>query len=96
MSNSLDVRDAFAISVADVSGQNVVRAAGVSPGATVGELVQGLVPKMNLPESDAEGRKMSYHVRLERLGRHLHPSEVVGDVLEEDDRITLQPNIMAG
>jgi hypothetical protein len=96
MSNSLEVREAFAINVADVSGQNVVKAAGLSPGATIGELVQGLIPKMNLPVVDPEGRKISYHVRLDKAGRHLHPTEIVGDVLEEDDQITLQPNIMAG
>lgn len=95
MSSTL-VREPFAVSVANVSGQKVVRAAGISPATTVGELVQGLIPKMDLLQADADGRKIAYHCRLERLGRHLHPTEIVGDVLEPDDRLVLQPNIVAG
>ena len=96
MSNLTASKEAFGITVSDVSGQTLVRAAGVSPNSTVGELVQGLVPKMELPTADPEGRRLSYHVRLEREGRHLHASEIVGDVLQPNDQIILQPNIMAG
>lgn len=86
----------LSISASDVSGQKVVKVAGLAPDTTVGELVHGLVPKMGLSESDAGGRTLAYHVRLEREGRHLHASEVVGEALQPDDRIVLQPNIMAG
>lgn len=86
----------LAIQASDVSGQKVVRVAGLSPGTTVAELVSGLVPKMGLADADADGRQLAYHVRLEREGRHLHASEVVGDVLMPGDKIVLQPNIMAG
>jgi hypothetical protein len=89
-------QEALAIQASDVSGQKVVKVAGIAPDATIGELVQGLVPKMELPTADAEGRPLSYHVRLEREGRHLHATEIVADVLEPEDRIVLQPNIMAG
>jgi len=88
--------DAFSVQASDVSGQKTVKVAGVAPQATVGELVKGLVPKMDLPSSDADGRPLSYQVRLEREGRHLHMSEFVGEVLEPGDQIVLQPNIMAG
>lgn len=81
----------------DVARQRLARVRGVPAEATVGELVEALVAsRMNLPRTDAEGRPLVYHARLEREGRHLHASERVGDVLEEDDELTLQPNIQAG
>ena len=84
------------IRASDVSGQKTVKVAGIDPDSTIGELVEGLVPKMHLPANDGEGRPISYHVRLEREGRHLHASEITGEVLQSDDQIVLQPNIMAG
>lgn len=80
----------------DVSGQKTVNVNGVPPDASVGELVHGLVSKMNLPPNDVEGYPLNYHARLEREGRHLRASETVGDVLEEQDEIVLQPHIVAG
>ncbi len=89
-------REAFALSVGDVAGHKQVRAAGIPADMTVAELVQGLAAKMGLPERDAEGRSLSYHVRSDSEGRHLHGSEIVGDVLLPNDHIVLQPNIQAG
>ena len=87
----------IALQARDVSRQKLVHVDDVPTDATVGELVQGLVrSRMNLPQKDAEGRPLSYHARLEREGRHLHASEVVGDVLQDDDEVVLQPNIQAG
>ena len=83
------------VSARDVSGQKRATA-DAPPDATVGELARALIDRMNLPHTDVEGRPMSYHVRLEREGRHLHPAENVGDVLREDDQIVLQPKIQAG
>lgn len=81
----------------DVSRQKHVLVDDVPPDASVGELAQGLVrSRMNLPENDAEGRPLNYHVRLEREGRHLHASEIVGEALKDEDEIVLQPNIQAG
>ena len=51
---------------------------------------------MNLPPNDVEGHPLNYHARLEREGRHLRASETVGEVLEEQDEIVLQPHIVAG
>ena len=96
MSRETGLRDSFAVNVQDVSGQKKVRAAGISPDMTVGELVQGLIPQMRLSGSDGDGRPVSYHVRSDREGRHLRQNELVGDVLEPDDDIVLQPNIQAG
>ena len=81
MPTKMGLGDAFAVNVEDVSGHKRVRAAGISPDMTIAELVQGLIPKMELPGSDPEGRPVAYHVRSDREGRHLHGSEIVGDVL---------------
>ena len=39
---------------------------------------------------------ITYQARLDRDGRHLHSSEVVGDALMPNDRVVLQPEINAG
>jgi hypothetical protein len=51
---------------------------------------------MKLPRLGNGGRPLTYHARLEREGRHLHATEVVGEALQESDRIMLQPTIEAG
>ena len=84
------------IKVSDVSGQRVAEVPEVPADSTVGELIAGLLPQMRLPEHDALGRDLVYHARLEREGRHLHASEVVGDAVRPGDRLTLLPNIDAG
>ncbi len=82
--------------VSDVSGQKSARASAVPLSSTIGELVQGLLAKMGLARNDADGRPLQYYARLEREGRHLNGSELVGDSLEDDDELTLTPNIEAG
>ncbi len=80
----------------DVSGQKTVQAPEVPVDVSVGELVETFLAQMNLTTHDMEGRPLIYHARLEREGRHLHSSELVGDALREDDQIVLSPNIDAG
>ena len=96
MTVTVPEREAFAVRVSSVSRQSTMRAAGIPPTLTVGEFVQGLIPKMELPPTDPEGRRIAYHALLEREGRHLHAAEIVGDVLQPDDHLVLAPNIMAG
>ncbi len=84
------------LQVSDVSGQRVHSVRGVPVDATVGEFVQEVLSSMKLPRSDARGRPVVYHARLDREGRHLHGSEIIGDALQRDDRLVLQPNIDAG
>ena len=88
--------ESMSLKASDVSGQKVVKVAGVAPDSTIRELVKGLVPKMGLRSQDSNDSPLVYHVRLEREGRHLHDSEIVGDVLMPDDQIVLHPNVMAG
>lgn len=82
--------------VSDVSGQKVVTVSQVPSDATVSEVVQEVVVKMRLPPNDAEGRPFSYHMRLDREGRHLLGSEKVTDAVQTGDRVVLQPNVDAG
>jgi hypothetical protein len=84
------------LSVLDVSGQRQRNVSNVPEDSTVGELVQGLLSQMNLPQNDPSGRPLTYHARLEREGRHLLASERVGDALQTGDQLVLQPNIDAG
>ncbi len=82
--------------VSDISGQKAVRATAVPLTSTIGELVQGLLAKLGLAGNDAEGRPLHYYARLEREGRHLNGSELVGDSVRDGDELTLTPNIEAG
>ncbi|MCL4180050.1 MAG: hypothetical protein KJ072_20170 [Verrucomicrobia bacterium] len=84
------------IRVSDVTGQRHVEAREVPVDATIGELIESLLPGMSLPRNDSGGRPMTYHARLDREGRHLHASEVVGDSLLAEDRLVLHPEINAG
>ena len=84
------------IRVSDVTGQKVVDVRDVPTDATIGELIDGLLPRMNMPRNDSGGRTLVYQARLDRDGRHLHTSEVVGDALMPHDRLVLQPEINAG
>jgi len=80
----------------DVTKQKKMRVSKVSGDSTVRELVQGLLAKMRLVDKDMSGHPIEYRARLEREGRHLHDSELVGDALLPDDEIVLQPKINAG
>ncbi len=90
------VRSGISLHASDVTGQNLAHVPQADPDVTVGELVQGLLSQMRLPQNDSEGRPLTYHARLDREGRHLHSSESVGAALQDEDRIVLQPNIQAG
>ncbi len=84
------------VSASDVTGQNTKRAAAVPTDTTVGTLLRTFLASMELAKSDAEGRPIQYKARLDREGRHLHSSEMVGDALQEDDHVVLLPDIQAG
>ncbi len=90
--------DKLDILASDVTGQTVVNV-GIDPGdreMSVGELLDSLVPRMKLPRLGSGGRPLTYHARLEREGRHLHATEVVGEALQSKDRLMIQPTIEAG
>lgn len=84
------------LEVSDVSGQKTATVSDVPRDASVGELVEQLLAELQLTKNDTSGRPLTYHARLEREGRHLQPSELVGNALMSGDRVVLQPNIDAG
>ena len=86
----------ISLMVSDVSGQKRARITDLSPDRTIGELVEGVLPQLHMPASDSNGRPLVYRPRLEREGRYLHNSELVGESLQEKDSVRLQPNIDAG
>src|ERR1039458_4590133 len=63
------------LEISDVSGQKAFSVANAPTANTVGELVHEMLGKMNLPRNDASGAPLTYQARLERVGRHLNPSE---------------------
>ena len=87
--------DRIEIQASDVSGQKLANVKNVPTDSTVGELVQEPLAQMELP-SNAAGQPVTYHARLDREGRHLHATETVGESLQPNDRIVLQPDIDAG
>ncbi len=86
----------LAVEVQDVSQQQRFKVSDLDTDATVAEVVRELLGDLNMAVEDASGRPLSYTVRLEREGRNLQSNERVGDVLEEDDLLTLLPNVDAG
>ncbi len=93
---TLQERRPLRLRATDVSQQRFADLNDVPGDATVGEVISGLLSRMSLPRNDTSGRPLTYHARLDREGRHLLASELVGDVLVEDDELVLQPNIDAG
>ena len=79
----------------DVRNEIQRQLSDVSIDLTVGELIDSLRESMLLPELDRSGRPLEYQARLDREGRHLHRSERVG-VLQDDDEIVLHPSVDAG
>jgi hypothetical protein len=80
----------------DATGQRQVTVKQAPPDATVRELVQRLLARMGLVRDDASGKPLQYQARLEREGRHLGETELVGDALKPEDKLVLQPRINAG
>ena len=85
----------LSIEVEDFTGQVRRRAPSVPREARVGELVNRLTQAMHLPDVDASGRPVLYGARTGR-GGVLNSTDVVGDVLEEDDVMTITKSVTAG
>jgi len=83
------------IKVMDATGQ-LTRNASVPSDATVERVVEELVPELDLPVYDLEGRPLAYHMRSERTGQKLDGNLVIGDVVKPGEAIRLLPEITAG
>ena len=82
------------VHVQDVSGQREYLA-NVPTDASWGETLQSLLGHLSLPKNTPNSETV-WTGRLEREARHLQASEIVGDALQDQDRIVLQPEVNAG
>jgi len=64
--------------------------------ASWGEAFGRILDRLHLPANPGDGEETVWTARLDREGRHLHNSEIVGDVLEPNDALTIQRDIAAG
>ncbi len=83
------------IDVEDFTGQVRRRARGIPRNAMVGDLVESIRGEMQLPEHDAQGRPIQYSA-LTAGGEMLNATDRVGDVLEEEELVTLTKSVTAG
>ncbi len=90
------VAEPLSLHVKDVSDQKEAYLHDVPSDQTVGDLIQELLPELRLRDLDSTGRPLVWTARLEREGRHLHVSELLGDAVQSGDEIVLQPNVEAG
>lgn len=84
------------ITAKDVTGQKSLTLRRLRPESTVGELLGTVVPRMHLAVQDDKGHEILYQAHAERIGRHLHATETLGDVFQDHDQFTVQPDIKAG
>ncbi len=85
----------ISLCVQDMSGQRQVVARDVRRDASWGETLDSLLTTMDLPKNEPAGTG-GWAGHLEREGRHIHPSEIVGDALVDNDTVVLQPEVTAG
>jgi hypothetical protein len=86
----------LSITARDITGQKRFRARDIPGDYLVGDVVDGLLPRMQLDHRDQSGSPIKFEARRERGGLHLNRAEIVGEVLKEDDELVLTPRIMAG
>jgi len=80
--------------VEDFTGQMRHRASGVPRDATLGEVISSVTDRLRLPANDSQGRPVTYAARAN--GVSLSESDRVGDVLTDNDVVTLTQNVTAG
>jgi len=82
--------------VQDVTGQREINVRDIPADTLWGDALSQIVSGMSLPPNESADQSNIWQGRLEREGRHLNSSEVVGDALRDDDLVVLQPEVMAG
>ena len=87
-------KETLTLHVQDASGQREFVARDVPKEASWGEILKGVVANMSLPKNP-DGQSL-WTGTLQREGRHLHTSEIVGTALEDGDKILLSPEVGAG
>ncbi len=91
----LSGNETMSLEVEDFTGQVRRRAGDIPRTATVGDLVESIQGAMQLPDQDAGGRPIQYGALTSR-GEMLNATDQVGDVLEDDEVVTLTKSVTAG
>jgi hypothetical protein len=84
----------MSLMVEDFTGQVRHKASGIPRDASLGEVITSVASRLRLPLNDAQGRPVTYAARAR--GASLNESDRVGDVLEENEVVTLTQNVTAG
>lgn len=82
------------LKVEDSTGQVRRRARGIPRDASVGDFMTSLVQDLRLPVNDSQGRPLTYTAHAH--GESLLESDRLGDVLQEEETVTLTQNVTAG
>lgn len=80
--------------VEDFTGQVRHKASGIPRDATLSEVITSVTNRLRLPANDSQGRPVTYAARAR--GASLEESARVGDVLENNEVVTLTQNVTAG
>ena len=83
------------LEVEDFSGQVRRRSSGIPRSATVSDLVDSFRSELALPDQDAQGRPVQYGM-MSSSGEMLNATDQLGDVLVDDDVVTLTKSVTAG
>jgi hypothetical protein len=84
----------ISLMVEDFTGQMRHKASGVPRDATMGELINSVAARLRLPVNDSQGRPITYAARAR--GASLNETDRIGDVLQENEVVTLTQNVTAG
>ncbi len=84
------------LTISDVTRQKVRSIENVSTQATTAELVHAFIDDLNMPRNDPAGRSLTYRALNRREARHLRPDERLGDSVQNNDWLVIQPNVDAG
>ena len=80
--------------VEDFTGQMRFKAPRVPTDATIGDLISNVASHLRLPLNDTQGRPVTYAARAR--GGSLNETDRIGDVLEQNEVVTLTQNVTAG
>jgi hypothetical protein len=83
------------LEVEDFLGHVRRRASGIPRTATVSDLVNSIRGELQLPHEDAQGRPVQYGAISSR-GNMLNANDVLGEVLEDQEVVTLTKSVTAG
>ena len=92
---SFNESNTMTLEVEDFTGQVRRRASAVPRTASVNDLVESIQGEMQLPDQDAQGRPIQYGALTSR-GEMLNATDQLGDVLEDEEVVTLTKSVTAG